>query len=456
MNAGRLSASRVALPAVAMAIVLGNSGSVRANGAFPESLQILLPQDRPGEIVVSTNFGLILSDDGGKSWSWTCEHAASATAYLYQMGAPPSNRLFAQTMPGDLVHSTDGSCSWTRAAGALSNVRVIDAFPDRTDPRHVLAVAAPPDLAQANHGVYRSTDGGETFGPAVFHGPASGEITGIEIAPSDPRRVYVAQFDEATLQPQLVRSDDGGLTWEQPVNLATSLGPSRFRIVAVDPTDARRLYVRVTEPVGDSLAVSDNAGDTFRILASVSLQLTAFVRLDSGTILVAGLDADCAGNPVAVGFRSVDGGVTMTPWQAVPHVRALAARGGTLYVVGDPAKDGYVLGVSTDEGLTFRRLMGFDDVRSVRACVAEVCAATCSYEAGLGLWSPSICAPTSGPPDAGQDERATDDGAMPDAPSVSSAGAGCGCAFATAPGRHERFFLIAAGLLFAVSRRRRR
>src|SRR5688500_9189024 len=58
----------------------------RANGAFPDSLQLLLPPSVPAEIVLATNFGLVGTEDGGLTWEWSCEHGQSLGGWLYQLG----------------------------------------------------------------------------------------------------------------------------------------------------------------------------------------------------------------------------------------------------------------------------------------------------------------------------------------------------------------------------------
>src|SRR5215831_1213059 len=82
-----------------------------ANGAFPDSLSILLPPDRPHEIILATNFGLLVSEDDGAKWNWVCEQAVASQARLYQMGPPPTDRLLAVS-PLALVTSSNGACSW--------------------------------------------------------------------------------------------------------------------------------------------------------------------------------------------------------------------------------------------------------------------------------------------------------------------------------------------------------
>jgi len=52
--------------------VAGTPGAAHGNGAFPDSEGILLPADRPDQLLLATNFGLFTSDDAGKTWAWSC------------------------------------------------------------------------------------------------------------------------------------------------------------------------------------------------------------------------------------------------------------------------------------------------------------------------------------------------------------------------------------------------
>jgi hypothetical protein len=47
----------------------------QANGAFPDSMGILLPVDQPNVIIATTNFGLLVSEDAGATFGWICEEA---------------------------------------------------------------------------------------------------------------------------------------------------------------------------------------------------------------------------------------------------------------------------------------------------------------------------------------------------------------------------------------------
>src|SRR5438045_2483292 len=97
----------------------------RANGAFPDTSQILIPPDRPRTLLLGTNFGLVLSEDGGGSWRWICEHGASTAGALYQLAAAPAHRLFTL---GERVlgWSDDLGCTWTGLRDEAGDLLVRD------------------------------------------------------------------------------------------------------------------------------------------------------------------------------------------------------------------------------------------------------------------------------------------------------------------------------------------
>jgi MYXO-CTERM domain-containing protein len=190
---------------------------------------------------------------------------------------------------------------------------------------------------------------------------------------------------------------------------------------------------------------------TFAKVASLQGQFTAYVRLDSGTILVAGALA-----VEGVGFRSTDGGMTFTDWTPrtlsdggvpdvaadggaprPPHLRALAARGGKLYAAAKNFSDDWAVGVSTDEGLTFTKLTRYDQVSAIRACAVSACQDSCESQAAAQVWPVTLCHPTAPPP--------------PPEPKK-----GCGCTVGDARGATWGVGLLLSALALARARRARR
>ena len=115
----------------------------RADGAFPDAQTVLLPADRPQQIVVASNFGLVFSEDDGAHWQYSCETQATTNGRLYSLGAPPAYRIFSLSDYG-VVTTADSGCTWKVGGGPFTGGLVLDYFADPVDADHVLAVAEPP------------------------------------------------------------------------------------------------------------------------------------------------------------------------------------------------------------------------------------------------------------------------------------------------------------------------
>jgi MYXO-CTERM domain-containing protein len=451
---------------LALAAAVLAAGPARADGAFPDGQSILAPADRPDEILLATNFGLVTSADAGRTWIWSCELPVSNYGRLYQLGPPPARRLYA-IASGKLIFSDDAACGWQAAGGALSAQLAEDAFVDPSDGSHVLAIGLATGAGGTVYSLLASTDGGSTFGGPVYTAASGDLLTGIEIAASDPRTLVLALAHGPTGAPTLAVSTDGGLTWTL-TDLTAALGAGQLRIVAIDPNDADRVFLRQLGPSGDALAVATHAGAT--VTAAVTFAagaLTAFVRTSAGTLLAAGT---AAGAPVL--FRSTDDGATFGAVAQPPHVLALAARSGIVYAATDTTFEPYAEATSTDDGTTWTPGLTFGEVAAIAPCLMSACQSDCAARAGQQQWPAAVCAATvvptiytadgglidAGPPDAVQVRVPQDGGLMRvDAGDVvvpPRPGGGCACATAAPPGAW-------AGLLFVVPlaallRRRRR
>jgi hypothetical protein len=435
----------IAIASLVVATVAIGVGRARADNGFPSSLQILLPADQPSRIALATNFGLLISEDGGATWQWTCEQMATLGATIYAVGPSPKDRIFALSAQG-LAYSDDGTCTWTTSHGTLDQAVVNDFFPDPTDATRVLAVGQMQSGTAVITELFPSGDGGATFGAAIYTtSDPTAMPTGLEIARSDPQTIYVAFYtttQNATVShPKLARSTDGGASFTT-IDLEPMLGQVQVRIMAVDPADPMTIYLRVMDAVQnqESAAVSRDGGATLAMPVVVpGGVLTGFARLASGTVLVTATT-----NTVPQGFRSHDGAVTFQDWPGVPHIQALAERAGKLYVGAKNYTDNYALGVSSDEGLTITPIAAYEQVTAIKACAQTACADSCSYEAGLKVWDPMVCCANG----VGADACMT----MPEPPPAKS---GCGCTLGRGRPAASALALSGAALLLAAVARRR-
>lgn len=364
----------------------------RGHGSYPEVKQILLPADRPQQIILATNFGLIFSEDSGHTWRLNCEHGLSAYAAPYLLGAPTSQRIFAMTS-GGIIYSDDSACGWHAAGGTLSSAVPYAFTVDPSSSKRAYAVGVPLGHPYDGDNIYVSDDGGLSFGQSVYTSPQGSALLSVLVAPSKPSVLFASMFSTPENHPVLLRSDDSGEHWKVASDLADSLGHDPFELLAIDPRDENALYGRILGGSAETLATSHDGGLSFVRSVSIPGKLSAFLKLASGTILVGG-----TAGTAAAGYRSKDGGQTFETWPGAPHVHALAERGGKLYVAGDNFGDGYVIAESDDEGAHLQPLAGFEQVQALDGCVADLCATSCAYYAGVGLWSAATCGVVSTPP----------------------------------------------------------
>jgi uncharacterized membrane protein YgcG len=445
----------IAFVAAALLIV-GASSAARANGAFPDSEAILAPTDRPQDIILVTNFGLVTSNDGGQTWLWSCEQDGNVLGAFYQLTPLPRNRLFTVTNQ-NLGYSDDRSCGWQVSGGAVAGQSITDAYLDPVSGTRVMAIA----VASQIYSLFQSTDAGTTFAAALYQAPAGYTMTGVEIAQSDGNIVYLALRSPAGA-PLLARSNDGGAHFTMN-DLSASLGTGLLRIIAVDPQDPNRVLMRFLGPDDQSIALTVDGGVSATKPVTVNGDFNSFTRLPSGTILISGT-VEYATRPGL--FRSRDRGTTFEMVASPPAIRALAQRAGEVYAAADNFGDGYALGTSMDEGTTWQALMTYADVKAINPCLKTACQTTCASLVSVSLWTTDVCNAVA-PVTAGTGGSGGAAGAGGRAGSGGSGGSGfaggagmppakhAGCDVAGSPGPASGLGVLLTIACLAVARRRR-
>lgn len=413
----------------ASGFVSGTARVARADNAFPSSQSVLLPVDRPQQVVVGTTFGLVFSEDDGATWAYSCEQLqATPMGRQYRMGPPPDNRIYAVSNLGAPV-SADGSCTWRLPRGPVAALLALDVWPDPSLPSRSYLLALNPNDQVGT--AYRSNDGGLSYQGPIFTAEDA-TITGIESAASDPSVVYITLSRRADGHAVLVRSSDGGDTWTER-DIAADVGAVTPRLVAVDPADPARVLLLLlgSTPSAEEVqgvALTTDGGITWRLPLTLppTGTLTGFTRLPDGTmVLVGNVPGGAMGDGGAAAqvptlFRSEDDGRSFTAETLSFHAVGLAQRDGTLFAAADNFRDGFALTSSADGGRTWRPRLKFREIAAVKSCVRALCADDCDYQAGVTLFPPETCQPR----DAGTD------GASADPPRPK--GSGCACAVGAA------------------------
>ena len=188
----------------------------RADGAFPDAQNLLTPAAWPNEFILATTFGVVFSQDAGRTWLWTCEQEGNAFGVMYQLSLPPRHRIYALSN-NRVVFSDDKTCSWRIAGGAVSGQEIADVWVDRAVPDRLFAIGARCcDAGGSVHSVFPSLDGGQTFGAPIYVGAVGDRITGVETSVSDPRVVYLTIEVDGTRPRWRVR-----LTMGRPGSIVT-------------------------------------------------------------------------------------------------------------------------------------------------------------------------------------------------------------------------------------------
>jgi photosystem II stability/assembly factor-like uncharacterized protein len=163
--------------------------------------------------------GVARSDDGGFSWRII---ALRGRVDFHAMAISRANpRILYAWYYGDkrFYKSTDEGRSWSNPkAQGLSDVIAL-----ATDPTDEQVV-----WAATQRGLFRSTDGGESFELASFGGTP---VITVAVDPQNAQVLYVS------LESGLQKSTDGGQSWESMGNVGETIGH-----LAVDPTNSSVIY----------------------------------------------------------------------------------------------------------------------------------------------------------------------------------------------------------------------
>jgi photosystem II stability/assembly factor-like uncharacterized protein len=225
------------------------------------------PEDPDRLLAGLRNGGVYRSADGGAHWMASGTGLVNGAALAVAV-APGGSPLYAGTSSG-VYRTADGGATWANVL-AIHGVRDVALHPDAPDT--VWAVAG---------GLWGSTDGGATWS---FLGLAEHLLQRVWIAPADPGIVFIAGEGRDTA---LVRSDDGGATWD------VLPGIHGVRGLAIDPHDPDRLFATREE----DLMRSDDGGLTWRLallgdvptIAARQLRDVALAPSDTSVVIAADL-----------------------------------------------------------------------------------------------------------------------------------------------------------------------
>ena len=285
----------------------------------------------------AVNGGVWKTDDYGRTWNPLFDD--QPTGSVGAIAVAPSDPNVVYVGSGEGLHrpdlstgdgiykSTDAGKTWTHL-GLRDGQQIPRIAIDPRDPNRLyVAVLGHPYGPNEERGLYRSTDGGQTFERILYKDVNTG-ASDVELDPANPEVVYASLW-EAREGPWenaawsgtsggIFKSTHGGKTWNQLTQGLPAGGIVQANL-AVAPSSPNRIYAAVAIPHAIGIYRSDDAGETWsratddprpatRIGGGGELPVPAVDPKNPDIVYVASI----------VTWKSTDGGKTWTGIRGAP------------------------------------------------------------------------------------------------------------------------------------------
>ncbi len=294
---------RIAL-LVVLSLVLASPASAHI-GAGAGQTDILL-RDGSEDVWMKAPWGYVFRA-GQDEWRWVCHEVFSGgnDSLLPDLSLSEDGVLLGVVgLLGGVVvegvslyRSVDGGCSWQPTVGLEGRVVVRAAF-DPEDPQVALAITADLDTGEGvpPNGIARSVDGGATW--TMIQEWDARLMRAVRFGVSG--RAWVLSVQVEPPQAWLLRSDDGGLNWQE---LPTPTDGVETVLVggipAVSPTDADSVWLNFDGSDADALFRSSDGGSSFAPVTGIPAAFLDLTVEPDGTQWLVGGEREV--------FRSSDG-----------------------------------------------------------------------------------------------------------------------------------------------------
>ena len=283
----------------------------------------------------AVNGGVWKTTDFGRTWQPIFDHEPTGSIGALEVAPSDPNVIYVASGEGlhrpdlsvgdGIYKSTDGGATWTQL-GLRDGQQISQIAIDPHDPNRLfVAVAGHPYGPNPERGIYRSTDGGQSFQKVLYKDENIG-AGDVKIDPSDSNVVYATLW-EAREGPWengewsgtgggIFKSTDGGQNWRA---LAGGLPNGIVQAyVAIARSDPKRLFASVATKDKVELYRSADGGESWTTATTDSRPKS---RIGGGDLPVPGIDPK---NPEVVymastvTWKSTDGGKTWIGFRGAP------------------------------------------------------------------------------------------------------------------------------------------
>ncbi|MGB8579569.1 MAG: glycoside hydrolase [Candidatus Sulfotelmatobacter sp.] len=283
------------------------------------------------------NGGVWKSNDYGRTWNPIFDHESTQSIGAIAVATSDPNIIYVASGEGlhrpdlsvgnGIYKSTDAGKTWTHL-GLRDGEQIPALAVDPRNPNRIFAaVLGHPYGPNEERGLFRSTDGGQSWQKVIYKDENTG-ASDVEIDPSNPDIIYASMWEvrEGPWEDGnefngtgggLFKSTDGGNTWRQ---LSNGLPKDLSQIyVTIAPSDPHRLYATIGVASG-ALAFyrSDDAGETW---SKPTDDPRPSGRIGGGDLAIPRVDsknADVVYCASTVTMKSTDGGKTWFGFRGAP------------------------------------------------------------------------------------------------------------------------------------------
>lgn len=284
----------------------------------------------------AVNGGVWKTNDYGRTWNPIFDDQPTGSIGAIAVAPSDPNIIYVGSGEGlqrpdlsigdGVYKSIDAGKTWTHL-GLRDGQQIPQIAVDPRDPNRLfVGVLGHPYGANEERGIFRSTDGGQTFQKVLYKDENTGG-SDVELDPSNPEHVFAALW-EARQGPWengswngtaggMFESQDGGKTWRQLTKGLPEDGVTQANI-AIAPSRPSRIYSAVATARGTAIYRSDDSGANW---SRVTTDARPAARIGGGDLPVLAIDPknpDILYSASTVTWKSTDGGKTWSGLRGAP------------------------------------------------------------------------------------------------------------------------------------------